>query len=444
MEKNNEKGNATIPQRAGIRYIKSIVIESEDDIRKFWKENKLKKGMVKYSESASSIGNKVVFSSEEAIEHYNHLKSNLTNVFGVKTEVLLQEFIDGEEYIVDSVSCEGKHMITDIWKYNKIVTKDNNVIYDSTFLVTNLDGEIYNLVRYAFKVLDATGFVYGPCHGEYKIDDNGPVLIETNARPIGLSMNREFLDECLGHHITEIALDSYLYPKMFDQHKLKPYRPKRFAVLKSFISNKEFDANIKPLGIILGLLKSYRWMTTIGDEKIHVPKTIDLDTSIITIKMCHKDKSMVEKDLRLIELIEKHPELVIEFEKDSKLIPVKSDWKKIFQYVPRDRKTLVVTNEDRHTAWYGNAIAIDDNWDSYDNLIYAYTGGKKLSEIYSSFLMDAAKVRHGGMIVVVPEFIEKVPCGAIGVQMLLNVAGFVLEMPIIGFEKYMVAVKSIY
>ncbi len=35
-------------------------------------------------------------------------------------EVLIQEYIDGTEYVVNTVSCNGKHMVTDIWVYSKV------------------------------------------------------------------------------------------------------------------------------------------------------------------------------------------------------------------------------------------------------------------------------------------------------------------------------------
>lgn len=58
--------------------------------------------------------------------------------------------------------------------------------------IKNIDDKIQSLIDYAYKVSDAVDIKFGPCHGEYKIDDNGPVLIETNCRPMGFSTTRSF------------------------------------------------------------------------------------------------------------------------------------------------------------------------------------------------------------------------------------------------------------
>ncbi|MBP5395059.1 MAG: hypothetical protein J6Y18_04040, partial [Candidatus Methanomethylophilaceae archaeon] len=68
------------------------------------------------------------------------------------------------------------------------------------------------MVQYMYSVLNAVGMKWGLCHSEVKIDKKGPVLIEVNARPVGLAMTAAYLDECLGYHLTDMAVDVYLDP----------------------------------------------------------------------------------------------------------------------------------------------------------------------------------------------------------------------------------------
>lgn len=110
------------------------------------------------------------------------------------TELLIQERINGDEYVVNTVSCGGVHRITLIWKYNKIKTSEGGHIYDSFESINELDLGEAKLVEYAYDVADALGIQYGPVHGEYMIDENGPVLIEVNCRPCGANMDADFLD----------------------------------------------------------------------------------------------------------------------------------------------------------------------------------------------------------------------------------------------------------
>ena len=79
------------------------------------------------------------------------------------------------------------------------------------------------------------GIQYGIVHGEYMVDEKGPVLIEVNCRPMGCSMPSEYLDLVFGQHETDTLLDSYLDEKGFMLDLEKPYRPLRKCVLKMII-----------------------------------------------------------------------------------------------------------------------------------------------------------------------------------------------------------------
>ena len=141
-----------------------------------------------------------------------------TNLYGeALSEMLVQECIVGDEYIVNTVSCEGMHRVTLVWKYNKIKTAEGAIIYDTCETVNELNIAEAEMIEYAYDVADAMGIQYGPVHGEYMIDENGPVLIEVNCRPCGGGMTAEFLDKIAGHHETDCILDAYLKPDHFKE-----------------------------------------------------------------------------------------------------------------------------------------------------------------------------------------------------------------------------------
>ncbi|GMH73827.1 hypothetical protein TrRE_jg10511 [Triparma retinervis] len=67
----------------------------------------------------ASAGSEGVYfaSNEEEVEGYYNEIINSTNVFGhLNTSVLVQEFLAGKEYVVDSVSVEGIHKTVAIWE----------------------------------------------------------------------------------------------------------------------------------------------------------------------------------------------------------------------------------------------------------------------------------------------------------------------------------------
>jgi biotin carboxylase len=112
------------------------------------------------------------------------------NPKGQKNEfVALQEFLKGDEYIVDTVSKNGKHICVAMWSQGKrrnlpwnptgVITTENHLLPPS--------GEVEDqLVNYVFSVLDAFDYKHGPCHTEVMLTPRGPVLIETNCRMHGV------------------------------------------------------------------------------------------------------------------------------------------------------------------------------------------------------------------------------------------------------------------
>lgn len=101
-------------EEAGLRAIKSAKVKSPDDIVKFWKENDIKKAFMKFSESAAGHATKACNSLSEALAHYDRIKGT-PNYFGnSEDDILIQEYIGGDEYVVNTISCNGHHMLSDL------------------------------------------------------------------------------------------------------------------------------------------------------------------------------------------------------------------------------------------------------------------------------------------------------------------------------------------
>ncbi len=61
-------------------------------------------------------------------------------------------------------------------------------------------------------------------HGEFMVDEKGPILIEVNCRAMGGSLPAAFADLISGQHETDSILDTLLYPQKFMNELKKPYR----------------------------------------------------------------------------------------------------------------------------------------------------------------------------------------------------------------------------
>lgn len=75
--------------------------------------------VLKPIESAGSDGVKLCYTFQEAKEHFDVLMQSQMVNGGQCPAVLCQEFLRGQEYVVDHVSRDGRHVTTMVWVYDK-------------------------------------------------------------------------------------------------------------------------------------------------------------------------------------------------------------------------------------------------------------------------------------------------------------------------------------
>ena len=164
------------------------------------------------------------------------------------------------------------------------------------------------MVEYAYKVADALEIQYGPVHGEYMIDEKGPVLIEVNCRPCGGGMPAKFLDRISGQHETDSILDSYLKPKPFFDKLQKRYRLYAHGTLKFFITPQNMIVRSSPIVNIEKKLKAYHDSTLINAtyHDMFFKKTEDLNTAAGYVFLVNEDKAAVDHDLNFLRDVERN------------------------------------------------------------------------------------------------------------------------------------------
>lgn len=290
---------------AGLRYIRGLTVTHADEAVDFCRKNGLTKAVVKPVRSASSQG---LFFCDNEDDVRNAVETLLTwkDIFNKPiTRVLVQEMIVGTEYVVNTASSNGLHKINSITRYHKSRTSEGGYIYDWEENIVTLEEEHKELIDYALKAVDAIGFKYGVIHGEYYIDEQGPVLVEVNCRPMGGSMPAEFLDLAFGQHETDTMLDAYLDPESFKKNIDTPYHPLRKYALKMIKVPRMLEVNDYTIKIIADQLKS-SYVTQVSDTTLPVifEKTRDLDSSGGTIYFIDDDEAQVMKDLETIKNIE--------------------------------------------------------------------------------------------------------------------------------------------
>lgn len=108
------------------------------------------------------------------------------NQFGeVDDRLLVQKFVTGTEYVVDTFSHDGRHSLVDVCRYRKVDNGPHMAVYDAMRWVPPDDPAVPELLDYATGVLDAVGMRFGSAHIEIMWTEEGPVLIELGARPHG-------------------------------------------------------------------------------------------------------------------------------------------------------------------------------------------------------------------------------------------------------------------
>ena len=117
-------------KQAGIRYIHGKKVRRVKEALDFCMENGFESAVVKPLHSAGSKG---VFLCDNLKEVENAVSALLTqkDFFGNnQDEVLVQERINGTEYIVNTLTSNGKHRLNTILRYKKEKTEEGGHIYD--------------------------------------------------------------------------------------------------------------------------------------------------------------------------------------------------------------------------------------------------------------------------------------------------------------------------
>ena len=292
---------------AGLRSIRGRVVHSAEEAARYYEKSGFGEVVVKPVRNAGSFGVKICTSRDEVFDAVSE-NINSSGVHGNSgMGYIVQEKITGTEYIVNTVSCNGVHRVTTIWRYHKTRTREGAYIYDYAETVNELDISHAEMIEYAYDVADAVGVKIGAIHGEYMIDENGPVLIEVNCRPMGASMPAEFLDRTSGQHETDSILDAYLDEERFNRERSKPYRLYSHAVLKFFIVPSAILGTSVPMEHIAKRLPShYKSVMPNVENPVYFPKTYDLDTAGGMIYLNHEDKTVLQKDVDYLCSVEQH------------------------------------------------------------------------------------------------------------------------------------------
>lgn len=319
--------------KAGLPSLASLATNNIDEALAFAADLASWPVVVKPLRSAATEGVHFCRSAEELREAFSALLGTVTQFGDRNALVLVQQCAKGREYAVNTVSRDGRHILSDLWAYEKIPTPGGAPLYDRTQLVRTLDQNSRAIIDYTFQVLDALGIRIGPAHTEIMLTDQGPVLIESGARPMGGTFPQELIQESVGHTQVQWAVDSYVDAEAFAANAAREYRPTHAMCMKTLISTQDGDIQAIPAIALAARLPSARCGNFISAlSKGHVSRTVDLLTSPACVFLYHQDQSVIDADWATLRELEMEAQnLLFEMSPADASLESQDDW---FAHVP--------------------------------------------------------------------------------------------------------------
>lgn len=427
----------------GLPHIRGRLISTVGEAEAFLREEKLDNAVVKPKDGSGSVGVHICHGQKEILDIIQEGFAE-ENMFGEKSSSLLvQELLIGTEYIVNTISRNGEHYISDIWRYDKIPIgngRDGNA-YNYARLVTQPDAYEYELCLYALQVVDALDIKYGPTHGEYMLTADGPVLIELGARPMGAGLKKSYMEMYLGHHITDRSLDAYLDADLFQKQAQMPYHPCMEAMIKVMLMGKEtvYD-NVPLLSIIqeLDSVQTSNLQSTLLTDRL--VRTVDLETACASIFMCHNDSRVLERDYRILHSLEmKMPEMMFCSTKVSEKPFDKEEMLRSYHDFSAAGRTLIFCAD---STGLENGVTIESisRLEGVYDSIFLWLKGipYNVEEIISAVSALLKYLKTGGTVVIPEESAETFPYGRTGVIAVLEANHIMIRIPRWNIEDYII------
>lgn len=170
--------------------------------------------VVKPGQSAGSDNIHFCASKEEALEAVARVLG-ADNLFGTpNATVLVQEYLEGQEWVVDTVSCAGQCKPVNVTRYKKVRSNDGRLVYRHSAFLAPDQAQYGELIEYARQVVAVLGVEYGAAHVELIATARGPVLVEVNSRMHGGDAVRVLRDYVRFTQL-ELSVDAFVDAQAF-------------------------------------------------------------------------------------------------------------------------------------------------------------------------------------------------------------------------------------
>jgi hypothetical protein len=280
-----------------------------DDVKNFFIENQMNRCVIKPDRGAATETTYLCNTLDNLVEKFHIIMKSNKNQADVKKKCcVVQEYIDGEEWIVNTITRNGYHKIINVMKYKKGKVNGIDFVYLETRLIDPNDVP-ENLIFYVKNVLHALEIKYGAAHSEVKMSSRGPCLIEVGAR-VGGGQNRKFIADCLSpsfngekYNQESSFIYAYLSQSLFDTIPDMYNLEKNGATIWCNSKNNNIiwkNVYIKKLLDKLSDLVIVREIKFTYKENEIVKKTIDFYTDLIDFEIISENEENIDKAIEII------------------------------------------------------------------------------------------------------------------------------------------------
>lgn len=280
--------------RAALQYKINAAALSQEDIKQ------LKKFhfpvIVKPLEASGSLGVKVCSTIDDIHKSLKEVMGKTTPMGSAVEGVVVQELLKGDEYIVDSISLEGNHVNTCIFRYGKIL-HHQVPIYRYVDVIDFESKEAKLCSDYIKKVLDAIGLNNGLSHAELFLTPEGACLVEVNPRISGMSgFLNHVARRVFGVNQVDILAEVIKEKKAIHRFTSKQFKAgahSRIVIVQNFQPRTLNEFNAKGLLQTLASYDQHRSFITAGQQHT---ETKVLTDAIAYVSLVHPSQKQIEED----------------------------------------------------------------------------------------------------------------------------------------------------
>jgi biotin carboxylase len=290
--------------RAGLRTAAQAHGSDPDELARWAQGRGAWPVVVKPVDSAGTDGVAFCASPAEVRRAARELMGRANRMGSTNRELLVQERLEGQQFFLNSVSWEGVHHVSEIWRETKLTVPGASVVSDREDLLPATGPDQDVLVPYVTAVLDALGVAYGAAHTEVMLTAEGPVLIECGARLQGMLVSGAVRRATGADHVT-VTVEAYLDPGSVRRRAATPY------VLREHVTGVWLIA--REAGVVTGgrgmaqvrrLPSYFDAIESVGVGGV-VPRTVDLFSAPGLIYLVHEDADQIEADYERIRALER-------------------------------------------------------------------------------------------------------------------------------------------